>query len=424
MASKMSTKNTLVDDCKAATGRLAVADESATVGLHRVDSGRSRIQTRLSEALPGWQPIAAHSSPAKGEFTIGILTGEGIGSEVITGALEVLEAVACHSQFSFDICYGGLIGKTAVEAHGKALTPEVIEWCESVFANEGAILCGPGGGRFVYEMRARFQLFCKFTPIRPYPELRDTGVLRPEALSNIDLVVVRENVSGLYFGEYDRQVDASGIDRVTYTFGYRRDEIQRIIQAGINLARHRRRRLSLVVKPGGVPAVSQLWIEVFNQLVTDADITTDIIEVDNASYQIIAAASDFDVIVAPNLFGDILSDGAALLLGSRGMSYSGNFGENGIATYQTGHGAAHDISDKDIANPLGQILSTAMMLRESFGLFHAADAIETAIGKILAAGIRTVDIAAPDSQVVGTREMVRLVVAAVKQELRNPGNPG
>lgn len=419
----MSRKNTLIDDRDDAMDQLSVADSSATTGLHRIESHPARMQTRLSQALPGRYPDADLPAQTKGKFTIGVLDGEGIGQEVIAGALEVLDAVTRHSQISFDVCHGGLIGKSAEKAHGKALTPEVTEWSESVFANQGAILCGPGGGRFVYEMRARFRLFCKFTPIRPFSALRDAGVIRPEALDNIDLVVVRENVSGLYFGECDRQVDARGVDRVTHTYGYCMDEIQRIVDVGVKLAQQRRRRLSLVVKPGGVPALSQLWIDVLNQLATGADIRTDIIEVDNASYQIIAAASDFDVIVAPNLFGDILSDGAALLLGSRGMSYSGNFGDNGMATYQTGHGAAHDISGKDIANPVGQILSVAMMLRESFGLFHAADAIEAAIGKVLADGARTVDIAAPGCRTVGTREMVRLVVAAVEQALTGPDIP-
>lgn len=417
-------KNTLVDNHKAAMELLPVGDNASAAGLQRTDSRPAAIPARLSQALAGWDSPADHPSPAEGKFTIGILPGEGIGPEVMEGVVEVLDAVARHSPFSFDIGYGGLIGKSAVKAYGKALTPDVIEWCESIFTNEGAILCGPGGGRFVYDMRKRFELFCKFTPIRPYSALRDTGVLRPEALNNIDLVVVRENVSGLYFGECDRQVDASGIDRITHTFGYRMDEVQRIIEVGIKLAQSRRRRLSLVVKPGGVPAVSQLWIDVFSRLVSGADITTDIIEVDNASYQIIAAASDFDVVVAPNLFGDILSDVAALLLGSRGLSFSGNFGGKGVATYQTGHGAAHDISGKDVANPIGQILSTAMMLRESFGLSRVADAIEIAIGKVLANGIRTADIAAPGCRVVGTKEMVRLVVVAVEQELLNPDISG
>lgn len=420
----MSLKNSMVEKHRSAVERYAVADDPATTGPPCIDTLTPLLPASLSRALPGWRARAGHPAPSAGEFTVGVLTGEGIGQELISGALEVLEAVARHTQFSFDVCYGGLIGKSAERAHGKALSREVTDWCETVFAGNGAILCGPGGGRFVYEMRARFQLFCKFTPIRPNPALCDTGVLRPEALDNIDLVVVRENVSGLYFGKYARQVDADGIDRVSYTFAYRTDEIERVIEAGIALARLRRRRLTLVVKPGGLPALSQLWIDVFNRLVSDSDISTDVIEVDNASYQIIAAAPVFDVIVAPNLFGDILSDVAALLLGSRGMSFSGNFGAQGIATYQTGHGAAHDISGKDIANPIGQILSMAMMLRESFGLFHAAGAIETAIGKVLADGIRTVDITAPGCQVVGTREMIRHIVAAVEQELSNPEHTG
>lgn len=413
----MNSNPTLVGKGKATLEHGSVQEESAAPALHPVGNPPSTIHAGLSQVLPGWQPRADQPAQVRNEYTIGILAGEGIGPELMAGVAEVLDAVARHAPFSFDIRYGGLIGKSAEQAHGRALTPQVIEWCETLFADQGAILCGPGGGRFVYEMRARFQLFCKLTPIRPYPALRDTGVIRPEALANVDLVVVRENASGLYFGECNRHSDAAGVDRVTHTFGYRTDEVERIIAASINLARLRRGRLSLVVKPGGVPAVSQLWIDVFNELVSGAGISSDIIEVDNASYQIIAAAAGFDVIVAPNLFGDILSDAAALLLGSRGLSFSGNFAANGVATYQTGHGAAHDISGRDTANPVGQILSTAMMLRESFGLGHAADAIEAAIGQTLAAGIRTADIAAPGCRVVGTREMVRRIVAAIEQEL-------
>lgn len=397
-----------------------MSGKSIPVGIHEIDSQPLHADPRLTPAVPGWvSDLNPGQFPIAGTRVVGILPGEGVGPEVMAAVAEVLQSVVLNSDYTFDIRYGSLIGNVAKQAYGSALTPEVTDWCESVFAEKGAILCGPGGSRFVYEMRARFDLFCKFTPIRPYPALCDTGVIRPEALDNVDLVVVRENTSGLYFGEGERCIGRGGIERATHTFGYCTSEVRRIIEVGIALAQRRRRRLSLVVKPGGVPAVSKLWTDIFSEMIDSHDLETTILEVDNASYQIIASAREFDVILAPNLFGDILSDNAALLLGSRGLSYSGNFGANGIATYQTGHGAAHDISGKDIANPIGQILSAAMMLRESFGMFDAAEAIETAIGKTLLEGVRTADISAPDSIIIGTREMGHRVAAAVEYEMQS-----
>lgn len=310
------------------------------------------------------------------------------------------------------------MGKMPKKNYGKALTREVIEWCETIFNDRGAILCGPGGERFVYDMRAHFDLYCKFTPIQPLTALSDTGILRPGKLGNVDMVVVRENISGLYFGEYSHQVGQDGGEMITHTYGYCSDEVRRIIDVGIRLAQQRSRRLCLVVKPGGIPAISQLWIKLFDQMIEGNGLETSIVEIDNACYQIIASACQFDVVLAPNMFGDVLSDCAALLLGSRGLSYSGNFGAKGVATYQTGHRAAYDIADQDVANPIGQILSAAMMLRESFGLYKEAAAISVAIKQILASGVRTADIAGPDCRLIGTREMGQYIANAVKQQFQ------
>jgi 3-isopropylmalate dehydrogenase len=374
-----------------------------------------RTPARLTRSLPGW-PAAR---PAR--CLIGILEGEGIGPEIMAAVVSILEVIAHHSACAFDLRYGGLIGKEAEKTHGQALTPEVIAWCELIFADGGAILCGPGGGRFVYEMRAVFDLYCKLTPVQPYAALHDIGVLRPAARERVDMIVVRENSSGLYFADSTQQTDSAGIRKVTSTFRYRADEVRRIIAVGVDLAQRRRRRLALVVKPNGIPAISELWIDIFNECVAHQNLITTILEVDNASYQLIAAAGDFDVVVAPNLFGDILSDNAALLLGSRGLSYSGNFGANGIATYQTGHGAAHDIKGKGIANPIGQLLAAAMMLRESFDLDWAAAAIDTAIAQVLTEDIRTPDIATRSATVVGTEAMGRAIAEAVTRELSRGG---
>jgi 3-isopropylmalate dehydrogenase len=347
---------------------------------------------------------------------IGVLPGEGIGPEVVAAAVNVLRAAAASSGQTFEIRYGGPIGTAAERLTGRPLTHQVVGFCKSVFADEGAILCGAGGGRFVYELRSQFNLFCKLTPVRPLTALLDAGAVRRGVREGADVLVVRENVSGVYFGEENREFGPDGQEQIRHTFGYSAGEIVRILTVAVRLARLRRGRLALVVKRSGLPAVSNFWTELFHDLTDGEGLDTQLLEVDNAAYQLIAAARDFDVIVAPNMLGDILSDVAGLLLASRGLSYSGNFGNPGVAVYQTGHGAAYDLAGRNVANPIGQIHSAAMLLRESFGLVEAAEAIEAAVSRTLEAGIRTLDIAVPGSTVVGTREFAQHVAAAVEGE--------
>lgn len=358
---------------------------------------------RLVSALPEW---AGHTPPST-DAVIGVLRGEGIGPEVVDAALGILDLIGKGTGEKFDVRIGGKIGLPAQAESGRPLTPAVIDFCQSIFEERGALLCGPGGGRFVYDLRARFDLYCKFTPVRPLPALRNVGALKPEAVSKVDLIVVRENTGGLYFGDGETAGEVEKSAR--HTFGYTEAQVHRILDAAIRLAQMRRGKLSVILKPGGVPAISQLWQGKLDELAGRAAIQPEVLEVDNAIYQLIADASRFDVLVAPNAFGDILSDGASLLLGSRGMSYSGNFGAAGFAVYQTGHGAAHDLTGTNRANPIGQILSLAMMLRESFGQHEAAGAIETAIEETLRAGWRTADIAEAGSRVVGTKEMGAII---------------
>jgi 3-isopropylmalate dehydrogenase len=381
-----------------------------------------RDDIQLTASLPGW---ANNHTPNPKAFIIGILNGEGIGPEIMSASVEVLKAIQRASPYQFEIRYGGLIGNQAQKAFGRALTPEIIAWVESIFSDGGTLLCGPAGSRFVYDLREKFDFFCKLTPVRPYSALSDTGVLRPEARDNVDMIVVRENTGGMYFGKWSRKTNEIGQDKAQHAFSYCADEVRRILDVGIKLAKRRRGRLSLVVKPDGIPGISKLWTDIFRELIQGTNLTTSVLEVDNASYQIVAAAQEFDVIVASNLFGDILADNAALLLGSRGLSYSGNFAANGRAAYQTGHGAAHNIAGKGIANPIGQIMSTAFMLRESFNLFTATAAIEKAIGQTLASGIRTPDISTPGSTVVGTEEISHRIAKAVETVLglREHSNP-
>ena len=203
--------------------------------------------------------------------------------------------------------------------------------------------------------------------------------MRPERLEGVDIVVVRENVSGLYFGSWGI-VSQSDNCRVAYHHSsYREDEVERILTVALALARQRRNKLDVITKPGGIPAISQLWQEKLQELNHDEGVATRVLEVDNAAYQLIAHPEDFDVVACPNLFGDVLGDCGSLLLGSRGLSFSGNFGGCGCAVYQTAHGAAWPLAGTDRANPIGQICSLGMMLRESCDLPVAAEAIEQAI---------------------------------------------
>lgn len=366
----------------------------------------------LSSSIPTWPSQRIDRT----EHVIGVLHGEGIGPEVINATLGILEVVNGHVSENFSILFGGKIGFHAAKESGNVLSDEVVSFCENIFSQQGAVLCGPGGGRFVYELRARFDLFCKFTPIRPSKALMNIGVVTPHARSNVDIVMVRENISGAYFGKWGSKIDEDGVTAFHYT-EYRHDQVKRILDVAINLAAARQGRLSLALKPGGVPAISTLWEQTLSQLNMGHRVNATVLEVDNAAYQLIAAARDFDVVVSPNMLGDILADSSSLLLGSRGMSYSGNFGVDGRAVYQTAHGAAYDIAGTDSANPIGQILSLAMMLRESFAMPGIAKAIENAIESTLKSGWRTPDIAASDSRMLGTQEMGRRIAAALEEQL-------
>ena len=359
----------------------------------------------LTSSLAGWNPRI--DTPVA---VVGVLTGEGIGAEVVGAARDVLDCVRARAQRPVEILVGGKIGRPAQAECGAALSGEVIEFCDSVFARGGAILCGPGGGRFVYDLRAHFALYCKLTPVRHLAAIDDASILRPERLRGVDLIVVRENAGGLYFG---RSEIVPGEDRVAIQHcAYTDSEVQRILRPALDLARRRRGRLALALKPDGIPAISTLWRENLEQLAAGTGVAWQILEVDNAAYQLIANPRELDVMVAPNMFGDVLSDAASLLLGSRGMSFSGNFGPGRRAVYQTGHGAAHDLAGRNCANPAGQIYSLAMMLRESFGWQREASAIEAAIATVLGQGWRTPDIASATSRVTGTRELGERIAAA------------
>jgi 3-isopropylmalate dehydrogenase len=346
---------------------------------------------------------AVGSRPVNETPLIGMIEGEGIGPELFAVCRTLLDTIEAHTPVRFRYRQGGLIGKQALLASGQSLTGEIVDFCAQLFDDGGTLFCGPGGDRFVYELRRKFALYCKLVPLQPRPALADTGPLRPGAVEGVDILLIRENLGGLYQGEFSLDDDGSG-QRAHHQFSYTTEQVTDILRTAMALARARRGELCVVTKPGGAPSISSLWETQARRMTEGSGLAMKLLEVDNASYQIVANAQNFDVVVAPNLFGDILGDSAALLLASRGMSYSMNFNHAGHAVYQTGHGAAHDLAGTDRANPVGQVLSLAMMLHESFGLTDIACALHAAIDDTLAAGWRTPDIAAMDSRVVGTRQ--------------------
>ena len=365
----------------------------------------AKAPLRLTDSIPGCERRGSDGAPR----IVGVLPGEGIGPEVIGAALGVLHAVTSSSERSFDVC------TAEVSMHaGGPLAEELAQFCDATFAGGGAVVCGPAGGRFVYDLRARFDLYCKLVPIRPSPALADVAIVRAERLRDVDVLIVRENVGGLYAGEFGRREEG----HVAFQHCvYGTDQVARLVRIAASLAQRRRGRLTAIVKSGGIPEVSALWREQAQVAGASAGVELEVLEVDNASFQLVANPSRFDVVAAPNLFGDVLADGATVLLGSRGMSYSANFGPGGRAIYQTGHGAAHDLAGSGRADPVAQILSVAMMLRETFALEREAAAIEAAVERVLAAGWRTPDIAGPASRVVGTRELSERIAEQAAETL-------
>lgn len=355
----------------------------------------SSLTTTIDPVYGSFDPGALH--------VIGVLTGEGVGPEVVPVALRLLALLASHSERKFDLREGGAIGYPAKQVCGSSLSAEVTEFTREIFEARGALFCGPGGDRFVYELRNAFGLFCKFTPIQPLPELRHAGVLRETTVDGADIIAVRENMGGIYQGSWSDVTGADGGRTATHQFGYTGEMVNRIFRVAFNLASRRRNRLHVVLKPGGVPSVSRLWRDCTDAMASEYDVEIFEQEVDNTVYQLIANPHQFDVVLSPNMFGDVIADCAALLLASRGLSYSGNFNADGNAAYQTGHGAARDIAGHDIANPIGQIMSLAMMLRESFNWPEAARLLRQAVRLTLEAGYCTRDIAMPGHKILGTR---------------------
>lgn len=366
---------------------------------------------------PRWSECIFDAAPPPGpsgtRVLVGVLRGEGIGPEIIECALEVLRATAATAGLELVIEFGGTIGRQAESHCGKALPLNVVDFCSGIFSRGGAILSGPAGGRYVYDLRTRFDLFCKLSPIVVTQELTGAGRMQPGHTSEVDILVVREAIAGLYQGQWELTEDAGKGRLGRHTFSYSEAHVRRVVLAAARLARLRRRALTVVYKEAGAPSISELWRDCAREISAANGVACQFLDVDYAAYRLLQYPREFDVVVAPNLFGDILCDLGGVLLGSRALTYGGNFSPAGAAFYQTNHGAAFDLAGTDRANPMGQILSVAMLLRESFGHAEAAETIFAAIRSVWREGWRTADLLEDGCRVVGTREMGTLVVEAV-----------
>jgi 3-isopropylmalate dehydrogenase len=282
------------------------------------------------------------------------------------------------------------------------------ELCEYAFALGAPVLQGAAGGRFVYEQRKQFDLFFKISPLRSALGLPQLSRLKTDSANPLDVLVVRENSGGIYQGHWEEEESPSGrLARHHFTYSDR--QASRFLLASARLAKQRRGKLTVAWKEFGLPSISGVWRDRAEDAARAQGVELQMVNIDLLAYLLVQRPQEFDVIAAPNLFGDVLSDLGAALLGSRGMSFSGNFDESGRAVYQTNHGAASDIADTDRANPAGQIFALAMLLRESLGLYREAAAIEDAVRATWREGYRTEDVAGPGTQIIGTREMGRRI---------------
>jgi 3-isopropylmalate dehydrogenase len=344
--------------------------------------------------------------------TIAVLPGDGIGPEVTAAALHVLGAIG---DFEF---VEHPIGGGSIDAHGTALTEEVLDACR---ASDAVLLGAVGGPRWestdpeaqrpeqgLLGLRQGLGLYANLRPVRPFAALAAASPLRPELIAGTDLLVVRELTGGLYFGERGRSDDGA-FDTCVYTV----EEIERIARVAFEAARRRGRgppRVTSVDK-ANVLETSRLWRKVVSEVAAEyADVELEHLLVDNAAMQLVAAPARFDVIVTENMFGDILSDEAAMLTGSLGMLPSASLGGEGPGLFEPVHGSAPDIAGQGIANPLATILSAAMMLRHGLERAAEAERIEDAVAAALGRGLRTHDLAGPDDVAVDTEGMTAAVV--------------
>lgn len=362
------------------------------------------------------------------EYSIAVLPGDGIGPEVMAEGVKVLEAVGRRFGHTFKTSFGR-IGGNAIDDFGTPLPDETLALCQRA----DAILFGAVGGPRWDDPRAKVRpedgilairkglgLFANLRPVKAYPAIINASPIKPHLLRGVDMIVVRELTGGLYFARPKKRWQTASGRRAVDTLRYTEQEIERIVRVGFELARGRRKLLTSVDK-ANVLESSRLWREVANEVSRDyPDVKLEHVLVDSASMMLVRNPARFDVVVAENTFGDILTDEASVLAGSMGMLPSASLAglpragaRRAVSLYEPIHGSAPDIAGQGIANPIGTILSVAMMLRYSFGLEKEAAAVEQAVEGVLAEGYRTRDIAADGGEVVNTAKMGDIIAGRV-----------
>ena len=333
-------------------------------------------------------------------FNITLLPGDGIGPEVVGEAVRVLEKIASIYVHAFHF-QERLMGGCSIDKHGSSLTDEALADCQA----SDAVLLGAVGGpkwddpkakdrpeRGLLALRKGLGVFANLRPVKVHPALIEASPLKPEKLRGVDIMVVRELTGGLYFGFPKGRDVKDGRERAVDTMEYYDYEVKRVVEMAFTLARGRKMKVTSVDK-ANVLESSRLWRQIATKVGKEnPDIELEHVLVDTAAMRLITGPAWMDVVVTENMFGDILTDEASVLAGSMGMLPSASLGEAGLGLYEPIHGSAPDIAGKGIANPIGTILSAAMMLRHSFKLEKEAEAVERAVHQAVADGARTADI--------------------------------
>jgi 3-isopropylmalate dehydrogenase len=348
------------------------------------------------------------------QYRITLLPGDGIGAEIMAVTVEVLKLVGKQFDLEFNF-QEALIGGAAIDATGEPLPEKTLEICRS---SDAVLLAAIGGYKWdnlprqqrpetgLLGLRSGLGLFANLRPAKILPQLIDASTLKKEVVEGVDIMVVRELTGGVYFGQPKGIFETeTGAKRGVNTMAYLDSEIDRIAKIGFETAQKRRGKLCSVDK-ANVLDVSQLWRDRITAMAKEyPDVELTHMYVDNAAMQLVRAPKQFDTIVTGNLFGDILSDEAAMLTGSIGMLPSASLGESGLGVFEPVHGSAPDIAGQDKANPLAQVLSAAMMLKYGLNEPEAADRLEQAVLKVLDRGFRTGDIMSDGMTLVGCRAM-------------------
>ncbi|MEQ9672664.1 3-isopropylmalate dehydrogenase [Coleofasciculus sp. G2-EDA-02] len=361
---------------------------------------------------------------AQQHYRITLLPGDGIGPEIMAVAVDVLNMIGEQLNLSFEFTEA-LMGGAAIDATGEPLPADTLEKCRR---SDAVLLAAIGGYQWdnlprhqrpetgLLGLRAGLGLFANLRPATILPQLIDASTLKREVVEGVDIMVVRELTGGVYFGQPKGIfTSVTGEKRGVNTMAYTEAEIDRIGRVAFETARKRQGKLCSVDK-ANVLEVSQLWRDRITQLATEyPDVELSHLYVDNAAMQLVRDPKQFDTIVTGNLFGDILSDAAAMLTGSIGMLPSASLGEKGPGVFEPVHGSAPDIALQNKANPLAQVLSAAMMLRYGLNQPTAADQIEQAVLKVLDKGNRTGDIMSAGMTLVGCQEMGHALIEILKQ---------